>query len=395
MIKVLFVHDGPMMSNTEKTVFYGVHYTDEIIARYAFFGDQVTFLMRNKIVEDKDAMQFTKLTHPSFRFMEVPNFKSILTKFRQKEAEEIIEKAVQEHDIIIARLPSANGVIGKQIAEKLGKPVLVEVVACVFDALWNYDWRGKLLAHYKMYQYKNHIQSATHVIYVTEKFLQDRYPTNGKSIGCSDVVLKQVDNKILEKRLRKIASNPSKLVLGTLAAIDVPYKGQTDVIKALKSLKEKGDSNFVYKIVGQGDSARLSKLIQDLGLKEQIEIVGALPHEKVFEFLDSVDIYIQPSKQEGLPRSVVEALSRACPVIATNIAGHPELVNKNSLFEAGNIGELIKLLKDFRKLPLKQWAEENFNRANDFRVDILNQKRIDFYNVFKHYTENKLKIVKN
>ena len=394
-MKVLFVHDGPMMSNTEKTVFYGVHYTDEIIARYAFFGDQVTFLMRNKVMEDKEASWFTQLTHAAFRFIEVPNFKSILTKFRQKEAKEIIEQAVQDHDIIIVRLPSANGVIAKKIAEKLGKPVLVEVVACVFDALWNYDWRGKLLAHYKMHQYKKHIQSATHVMYVTEKFLQDRYPTNGKSIGCSDVVLKQLDNTILEKRLHKIASNPNKLVLGTLAAIDVPYKGQADVIKALKSLKEKGVSNFVYKIVGQGDSARLSKLIESLDLKEQVEILGALPHAQVFGFIDSLDIYIQPSRVEGMPRAVIEAMSRACPVLASNLGGHPELLNHKALFQGGNIGDLESLIKDFRKLPLQQWAEENFKRARDFQVEILNQKRSDFYNVFKHYAENKLKLVKN
>lgn len=394
-MKVLFVHDGPMMSNMTKTVFYGVHYTNEIVERYTYFGNEVTFLMRNKIVKDQDALQFTQLTHPAFRFVEVPNFKSIRTKFRQKEAKEIIEQAVQDHDIIIVRLPSANGVIAKKIAEKLGKPVLVEVVACVFDALWNYDWRGKLLAHYKMYQYKKHIQSATHVIYVTEKFLQRRYPTNGKSIGCSDVVLKNLDNTILEKRLLKIETMPNKIVLGTVAAIDVPYKGQADVIKTLKSLKEQGISNIYYKIVGQGDSTRLSELINVLDLKEQVEVLGSLPHDKVFDFLDSLDIYIQPSKQEGLPRSVVEAISRACPVLATDIAGLPELVNRESLFNAGSIFQLEKLLKSIRELPLKHWAEENFNRSRDFQVDILNQKRIDFYNIFKHYAENKLKLVKN
>jgi glycosyltransferase involved in cell wall biosynthesis len=394
-MKVLFVHDGPMMSNTTKTVFYGVHYTNEIVERYTYFGNEVTFLMRNKVMEDKGASRFTQLTHPAFRFIEVPNFKSILTKFRQKKAKEIIELAVQDHDIIIVRLPSANGVIAKKIAEKLGKPVLVEVVACVYDALWNYDWRGKLLAHYKMYQYKKHIQSATHIIYVTEKFLQERYPTHGKSIGCSDVVLKQLDDTILEKRLHKIASNPSKLVLGNLAAIDVPYKGQADVIKALKRLKEKGFSNFIYKIVGQGDPTRLTKLIETFDLKDQVEILGALPHGQVFGFIDSLDIYIQPSRVEGMPRAVIEAMSRACPVLASNLGGHPELLNQKALFEGGNIVDLEKLLKAFRKLPLKQWAKENFNRALDFQSDILNQRRIDFYREVKHYAENKLKLFKN
>jgi len=387
-MKVLFVHDGPLMSNTEKSVFYGVHYTDEVIARYAFFGDKVTFLMRNIVMQDYVASHFTQLTHPAFHFIEVPNFKSIMTKLRQKEAEEIIEKAVKEHDIIIVRLPSAIGVIAKKIAEKLGKPVLVEVVACVFDALWNYDWRGKLMAHYKMYQYKRHIQSATHVIYVTEKFLQDRYPTKGKSIGCSDVVISVFDENILEKKLLKIETMPDKIVLGTVAAIDVPYKGQADVMKTLRNLKDQGISNFYYIIVGQGDSRRLRKLIEVYELNEQVEILGALPNIHVFRFIDSLDIYIQPSRVEGMPRAVIEAMSRACPVLASNLGGHPELLNQKALFEAGNFRDLGELLKDFRKLPLKKWAKENFNRALDFQSDILNQRRINFYREFKQYADN-------
>ena len=43
--------------------------------------------------------------------------------------------------------------------------------------------------------------------------------------------------------------------------------------------------------------------------------MGGVPHNKIFQLLDDIDLYIQPSLQEGLPRSVVEAMSRACPII--------------------------------------------------------------------------------
>jgi glycosyltransferase involved in cell wall biosynthesis len=381
-MKVLFVHDGPMLCNLDKTVFYGVHYKDEIVERYSFFGDVVSFLMRYKTIPDAEGEKYTKISHPAFKPIEVPNYKSIQSRLKKGEAEKIIEKAVAEHDIILLRLPSANGVIAQRYARKYNKPVFVEVVACVFDALWNYDWRGKLMAHYKMWKYKQHIKDSKHVLYVTRDFLQSRYPTTGKSIGCSDVILKHFDDSILSKRLAKIDNQAEPLIIGTVAAIDVPYKGQADVIKALYLLKQKGKTNYIYKIVGQGKPDLLQKLIDKYKLKDQIEIIGSLPHDKVFDFLDSLSLYIQPSKQEGLPRSVIEALSRACPVLATNIAGNPELVDNEALYKAGDVKALVSMLENPENLPLSKWSANNFAKANLYTADVLNEKRLAFYREF-------------
>jgi glycosyltransferase involved in cell wall biosynthesis len=380
--KVLFVHDGPMMTNMNKSKFYGVHYTDELINRYSFFGDKVSFLMRSKAISDEQGKGFSLISHKAFCFIEVPNFKSIQSKINQSKAEKIINDAVKSHDIIIVRLPSASGVIAKKIAEKHNKPILVEVVACVYDALWNYDWRGKLLAHYKKLQYQKHIKNSTHVLYVTNKFLQERYPTRGKSIGCSDVILNTIDTSILNTRLNKIQKNNEILVLGTVAAIDVPYKGQADIIKAIAILKGK-NIRIKYKIVGQGDPTNLKNLIKKFEIGDLVEIIGPLQHEKVFEFIDNIDLYIQPSKQEGLPRAVIEAMSRACPVLGSNIAGIPELINKEALFEAGNLNAITKVLKKIDQKQLAQWAADNFNKAKEFKRETLDANRKEFYEQFK------------
>ncbi|MBF01549.1 glycosyltransferase [Flavobacterium coralii] len=382
MRKVLFVHDGPMLCNLDKTVFYGVHYKDEIVERYSFFGDVVSFLMRYKTIPDSEGEKYSRISHPAFNAIEVPDYKSIQSRFKKGEAEKIIEKAVAEHDIILLRLPSANGVIAQKYARKYNKPVFVEVVACVFDALWNYDWRGKFIAHYKMWKYRQHIKDSEHVLYVTKDFLQGRYPTKGKSIGCSDVILKHFDDSILEKRLLKQNLEEPVITLGTVAAIDVPYKGQADVIKALYLLKQKGKTNYIYKIVGQGKPDFLQKLIDKYELNDQVEILGSLPHDKVFDFLDSLSLYIQPSKQEGLPRSVIEAISRACPVLATNIAGNPELVDPDALYKAGDIKKLVSLLSDYDNLPLEKWATNNFERAHNFTAEKLTSQRLNFYTEF-------------
>lgn len=379
--KVLFVHDGPILGNKDQTVFYGVHYNDEIIERYSYFGSTVSFLMRYQEIEDAEAIRYSKITHPSFNFIDLPNFKSIKTYYKKANSIAIIKKAVDDHDVIILRLPSAAGAIAFDYAKSINKPILIEMVACVYDALWNYDWRGKLLANYKLKKYQEILKNASHVLYVTSEFLQKRYPTKGKSIGCSDVVLKDIDTTVLKKRLLKIENLQEPLVLGTVAAIDVPYKGQADVINLIaKSNKKK----LHYKIVGQGSPRKLQNLVNQNQLQNEVQILGSLSHDQVFEFIDAIDLYIQPSKQEGLPRAVIEAMSRACPVIGSNIAGIPELINKAALFEAGNLDEINKKLLQIDKNTLRQWAVENFNKAAAFKRETLDVKRKHFYEQFKH-----------
>jgi glycosyltransferase involved in cell wall biosynthesis len=380
--KVLFVHDGPL--GLYEGSHYGVHYKNELIDRYKKLGDkQVTFLMRETILTQQDLNKFTLIDHPLFHFIKIPNFKSIKSYSEKYKAKQIIKKAVTEHDVIICRLPSAAGVIAFKEAKKQNKPILVEAVACVFDALWNYDWRGKLLAHYKYYKYKSIFKKASYVIYVTDKFLQKRYPTAGKSIGCSDVVLNSHDETKLTQRLDQIKSKEqnSTLQLTTVAALDVVYKGQADVIQALYKLKQKGNY-FKFKIIGQGNPTRLQNLIDEFELNDLVEIVGPLPHNEVFNELEQTDIYIQPSKQEGLPRAVIEAMSLGCPVIGSDTGGIPELIQPECVYPKGNISQLIQKLTTVNNDFLLKQAKVNFEKSKHYESSFLEEKRIDFYDEF-------------
>ena len=95
MKKVLFVHDGPIYTNNERSIFYGVHYNDALVKRYAYLGDQVTFLTRSSIISDAEGHNFSLIRHPAFSFIEVPNFKSIKTYFNKRKAKNIVKKAVE------------------------------------------------------------------------------------------------------------------------------------------------------------------------------------------------------------------------------------------------------------------------------------------------------------
>lgn len=379
--KVLFVHDGPLFVSKEGREFFGNQINDNLIDRYRSLGKTVTFLMRSRVIADSEQDNYSLIRHPDFRYINIPHFQSLKSYHTIKKAKSIIHKAINKHDVIIVRLPSAAGVIAFKEAKKQNKPMLIEFVACVYDSLWNYDWRGKILAKYKFIVLRNLMKNASHTIYVTDAFLQSRYPSQGKSIGCSDVELQCLDDEFLLSRLENIKIKQPPFKLATVAAIDVIYKGQADVIRAIAALKQR-EIYFKYDIIGQGNPERLQNLIDKLKLNDQVTIIGSLPHDQVFKELIDIDLYIQPSKTEGLPRAVIEAMSMGCSVAGSNVGGIPELLNPDCLFQPGSIEEIADTIISFTPEKLKIEAKRNFKFAKQYQIDTLKQKRDDFYKTF-------------
>ena len=379
--KVLFVHDGPLYVN-EKSESFGIHITEEIKQRYLQLGDSVTFCMRKKKIESPEQFKYSHILKEDFKFVSFPNFKSLKSYLCNKpKATRIIKALVQENDVLVVRMPSASGSIAIREARKYKVPYIVEMVSCTYDAYRFYNWRGKLIAPYKFWKIRNIIKDCTHVVYVTKEFLQERYPTNGIHTHCSNVKLKTIPEEILQHRLIKINNYVEPIVLGSIGTVEVKYKGQLDVIKALYRLKAKG-MIFKYKIVGQGDPSRLQHLIDNLEMVNQIEIIGFLHSSKINDFLRSIDIYIQPSKTEGLPRALIEAMGMACPAAGSSVGGIPELLNSNCLFPPGNIKVIAAIIESFTHDKLIDEAKRNYKKAKEYQEDVLEKRRSEFYKSF-------------
>lgn len=379
--RVLFVHDGPIYTNENDEVF-GIHYTEEIKQRYLQLGNSVTFCMRGEKIKNSEDYKYSRIQNENFKFVSFPNFKSINTYLRNKpKAKRIITDLVKDHDVLVVRMPSASGSIAIKAARKYKTPYLVEMVACTYDAYRFYNWKGRLIAFYKLQKVRNIIKDCTHVLYVTKHFLQERYPTKGISIHCSDVKLNTIPEEILQHRLAKIDNTLGSIVLGSIGVIDVEYKGQADVIMALHKLKSK-NLTFKYRIVGQGNPNRLQLLIDKLDMVKEVEIVGSLPSDRINDFLQTIDLYIQPSKTEGLPRAVIEAMSMGCPAAGSNVGGIPELLNSDCLFEPGSVEDIVDTILSFTPEKLEQEARRNFDFAKRYQIDNLKQRREEFYKTF-------------
>ncbi len=386
-MKVAFFHDAPLILADDGTV-YSTGFTYDVWERYLSVFVSLIVSTRmikcNKLGElnrmglsSGPRVTFSPIVSYSARYAPVFNRRTIVGEIRD---------VLSRVDCAIIRLPSSIGRIACEEAIRMDKPYLVELVGCPWDSLRHHSWQGKIAAPFAYIRTKKKVQDAEYVVYVTNEFLQERYPTKGQWIACSNVALEESDDKILEARISKIKNKPKSepIIVGTIGAVDIKYKGQQNVIKALARLKEQGLCDFEYQLVGAGDQSFLRSVSQKFDVAEQVNFLGKLPHREVFKWLDSIDVYIQPSKTEGLPRALIEAMSRGVPCLGSHAGGIPELLEADYLFSnaSGNVAEIVQLLEGLTKRTLEKQARRNFEESTKYDSAILNNKRRQFLGSF-------------
>ena len=92
--------------------------------------------------------------------------------------------------------------------------------------------------------------------------------------------------------------------------------------------------------------------------------------------------------QEGLPRALIEAMSRACPAIGSSTGGIPELLPSDAIFKRGNVDSLIKTFKTIIESDLDAKAKVNFYISKEYELEKLNSRRNVVYEQFKNYIIN-------
>lgn len=346
-----------------------------IYKRYADFFGKV--ILCSRIEERKEL----PVGYQKVDFIEKIIKKEKLFKVFFNSDNEEMCKEIKKCDLVIGRIPSIIGYRAFDCAKKLGKKYFAECMGDAWDSYWNHSFLGKIIAGYMFFKMKNVVKNSDYVLYVTEKFLQRRYPNKNETVSASNVVLKSLSNDILEKRLKNIERfNNKNFSMITVAGVNVKAKGHRFVIEAISKLKKRG-ININYYLVGNGDQSYLKKIIHKYNLENQVHFLGELPLEKIYENIDLIDIYIQPSLQEGLPRAVIEAMSRGCPCLGSNTAGTPELLDNECIFKRKSVEAIIQAIIKMTQSNMKIYATNNFNKSKLYLEKKLNKKRNDYFNM--------------
>lgn len=377
-MKLLFVHDVKA-EEFNGDVFARSYGYDIWKERYLTSFSEIKVCFRLKQSETDLNGKTDKSSGPNVYFEKrIGNFKGPDVFFNNK-IKSILRENIDDSDAVIVRLDSFMGLQTIRECKKKNRMYMIELVGCAWDSFWNHGVFGKILAPYLFLRTRYEVKHAPFVVYVTSEFLQRRYPTNGLNTNISNVKINKQDIADLANRINKIKSSTNKnIILGTAANIDIKYKGQHFVIKALSELKKRGIENFEYQILGAGQSDYLIKVANKYNVMEQVKIIGSIPHEDVFNWLkNEIDIYIQPSLQEGLPRSLIEAMSVGLPCIGSDVAGIPELLNDNFVFNRKqNIPyQISNMLENITVVGSIEEAKRNFKEAGKYNYELLLDKR--------------------
>jgi glycosyltransferase involved in cell wall biosynthesis len=113
---------------------------------------------------------------------------------------------------------------------------------------------------------------------------------------------------------------PHMLFVGRL----VYQKGLDVLVQALGEIK---DLPWQLKLVGDGPHhSILESLVNELGIADRVEFKGWLGSQALSHQYRDANLFVFPSRHEGMPNAVLEAMACGLPVIASNIAGNEELV---------------------------------------------------------------------
>lgn len=132
-----------------------------------------------------------------------------------------------------------------------------------------------------------------------------------------------VDAGFLDAAPRPAPSAPRFAAVARLNA----QKGLPVLVEAAALLKARG-RDFHIAIAGDGElRGMLTRRIAESGLEKHIQLLGAIDGAGIRQLLEDSRIFVLPSFAEGLPVVIMEALALQRPVIASAIAGTPELVD--------------------------------------------------------------------
>lgn len=228
---------------------------------------------------------------------------------------------------------------------------------------------------------KEKIFYADKIIIVCEynkRFLRDLYPRHFTLIEKKLVVHHLGLN--LNSIKYTFENREDNLLLG-IGRFD-QCKGFTYLVRAFKLLYSK-EKKLQLVLIGNGDEKnKLMVMVKKMGLEENVKFTGWIDFSSVKEYITRATVLIHPSSEIGdaVPTVIKEALASGLPVVGTQIAGIPELLNnskcgvlvppKNAEAIAAAVSKLLydKALRRNLSMKGRKFAEEKFNMEKNSRI---------------------------
>ena len=215
-----------------------------------------------------------------------------------------------------------------KLAKFFGKKVILHIHGGGFKEYYatNPSWIAKIL------------NSSDAIITLSESW-KEYYEsiTNGPAIFILENII--ANPNILD---RKESTKCNLLFLGKIDRL----KGIYDLLEVLYQNKQNFSDKIELHIGGGGEVEKLKELISKYELEDFVYYEGFVSGNKKETLLNECDAYILPSYTEGLPVSILEAMSYGKPILSTPVGGIPEVVKGNGiLFQPGDLSAIRKAIE--------------------------------------------------
>jgi glycosyltransferase involved in cell wall biosynthesis len=318
-------------------------------------------------------------------FIALPDYLGVAGYFRaRRQIQEIGRAAIQNTDSILFRAPGIISTAVWKLIRGTGRPYGMEIIGDPHEAFAKGAIRHPLrpLIRWKLTRdLRNQCREAYAIGYVTRDTLQKRYPAGpGRfTTSYSDVELDAHTILDQPRRFDSAPSRPRLIMVGTFSQM---YKGHDTLLHALADMKALG-AGFEVTFIGDGKHrSEMQALAAGLQLSNSVAFLGELPAgDAIRANLDRADLFVMPSRTEGLPRAMIEAMARGLPCIGSRVGGIPELLAPDDLVPPSDPKALRIKLTEVLSNPnrLTEMSARNLEATQQYRSDLMQQRRREFY----------------
>lgn len=148
-------------------------------------------------------------------------------------------------------------------------------------------------------------------------------------------------------------------------------KGVFDLLEAIAGIQNECRGKVSFYIGGDGDTVKLKNSITEEGVADLVEFIGWVSGEQKRQLLQKSHVMILPSYNEGLPISLLEAMSYGMPLISTHVGGIPNILTDGEngfVVEPGNKNQIGRAIENYIDNPrlINLHGQKSFQLAESF-----------------------------
>lgn len=385
--RLYVVLDGTFTLNDGKAASYNMDHA--FFQRYSHAFDEIVVVARKFDKEDSAARP---VEGGNVRFEALPSYQGPVRFLRAfpKVFMQMLRIARDKEGTVMVRTPSTAGNMMGHFMVMVGRPYGIELVG---DPVHAYSKESLKHPLARLFQWmftsscKFLCRRSETASYVTRDTLQRDYPPGPKTRAFHYTSLDLPKEGYVQKPRKAESFQTKEPRLVQVAMMQNWYKGHDISLELMAELKKRGRP-MTLRLVGDGTMrAAFEDRAKDLGIEDQIEFVGQLKAgEEIWQELDQSDMLILPSRQEGLPRVVIEAMARGLPVVSNRIGGAPELLDDAQLIDDLSASQFADRIEATMADPdlLARQSKRNLDVAHRYNQTAVQKRRDACYHALKY-----------